>query len=161
MPDLAGMVQRLAVLVRQLQARVDARVYSSTNLAIPSGVGTVLPFNSERHNNGALHSTAASTSRLTAPGDGLYEIGCCVQWAANAAGIRQVFLRVNGTTTIDQILEDVDSAVNHTQNLSTEWELAAGDYVEVVVAQSSGGNLAVLANASFSPEFWMRRLAAS
>jgi hypothetical protein len=47
-------------------------------------------------------------------------------------------------------------------NITTQVRLAAGDYVEVVVLQTSGGSLTVAANGvaqQFTPEFSMTWLA--
>lgn len=44
------------------------------------------------------------------------------------------------------------------QNPGTDYRLTAGDYVEVIVFQSSGGALNVEAATNYSPEFWMTKL---
>lgn len=136
----------------------QARVYNDANIAVATGVGTALTFNTERYDTGNFHSTSSNTSRLTAPTAGLYTVGACVAWAGNATGVRAASLRVNGTDVIARELVDIDSATTHTHNVSTEYQLAAGDYVEVVVAQDSGGNLNVTANGNYSPEFWIHRI---
>lgn len=140
----------------------QARVFNNANLSINNGVATTLTFNSERYDNGGLHSTSANTSRLLVPITGLYMIGACVQFAVNATGYRYVDLLVTfaagGTATIVSDRRAGTAVIETTIPVETEYELAAGDYVEVVVAQSSGGALNVLAVASYSPEFWMHRV---
>lgn len=137
----------------------QARVFNSANISIADSTFTALTFDSERYDNGSLHDTGANTSRLTAPITGLYAIGACLQWAASAAGRRQARLRLNGTAYIDMI-EHAPSAAGATtvQDPGTDYRLTAGDYVEVVVFQSSGGALNVEAAANYSPEFWMHRV---
>jgi hypothetical protein len=136
----------------------QARVYNSAAIATTSGAVPALTFNSERYDTGGFHSTSVNTERLTAPTAGLYSIGATVRWEANAAGARQTFLRVNGTTIIDLDDRDIDAATNHTNKVNTEYQLAAGDYVEVLVFQNSGGPLNVLATGNYTPEFWIHRI---
>lgn len=138
---------------------VAARVFNSAAITLTSGVGAVLTFDSERFDTGNLHSTVSNTSRLTAPITGLYLIGASVEFAANATGIRQFTLRLNGTTIIG-VIDQVLSSAGGVTWLTTDtiYRLVAGDYVEVVAAQNSGGNLNVNASGNYSPEFWMFRL---
>lgn len=138
----------------------QARVYNDVNISITNTTLTALTYNSERFDDGGLHSTSANTSRLTASVTGLWQIGTHALFAANATGVRQVKLRVNAATDIA-----IDTAVNAgagddtTVNLTTLYRLAVGDYVETIVWQNSGGALNVKTSASSSPEFWMVRLA--
>jgi hypothetical protein len=163
--SVASDLQRAFTLIRQLQGTFGAspppaaRVYNSANISITNNTVTALTFDSERWDNGDLHSTSANTSRLTAPITGLYEIGGCVRIAANATGIRSAMIRLNGTTDIASITEPTPSAGAASDfNPSTPYQLAAGDYVELTVYQNSGGALNVTAAGNFSPEFWMVRL---
>lgn len=139
-----------------------ARVYNSANIThTTNGAAQVVTFNSERYDVGGCHSTSSNTGRLTVPsgGGGLYAIGACIGWAANASGIRAASIRVNGSVLIateETPAFSANSTPKH--NLYTEWELAAGDYVEVLAYQSSGGSLNIAAN-SGSPEFWFRWVA--
>lgn len=155
----ASHIQRLA---RDVNPPVpQARVYNTANLSLAtSGTFAALTFDSERYDNGGLHSTAANTSRLTAPVTGLYSIGCSVAFASNATGRREVVIQLNGTTNIAW---DTRTAVNGERTKVTlsgvEYHLLAADYVEVVAMQTSGGALNVETQANYSPEFWMHRVA--
>lgn len=139
----------------------QARVYNSAALSIVNGgAGTFLTFDSERYDNGALHSTTSDTGRLTAPVTGLYDIGASVDFAANSTGYRQIALRLNGATFIAaQMGNAVASPQAHQVQVSTQYHLTAGDYVEVRATQGSGGALNITAVGNYSPEFWMTRLA--
>lgn len=104
-----------------------------------------------------------SAGRLTIqPGyDGLYEIGTAGAFAANAAGIRDVSIYLNGTTVLATARELTPSATKTVRlSCSTPWRLVAGDYIEQGVFQDSGAalNTAVLAPAF--PALWLRRVAA-
>jgi hypothetical protein len=138
------------------QDKPHCRVYNDANISINTATNTMLTFNQERFDVGGLHSTASNTSRITIPtGEaGKYLIGCNVRWASNATGVRSLGVVLNGTTTIAFSLVDIDSAINHAQSLVTMYSLAATDYVEVQVSQTSGGPLNVETLGNFSPEFW-------
>lgn len=135
-----------------------ARVYNSTNFSVATATLTAVTFDSERYDIGSCHSTSSNTSRLTVPSGagGVYAIGGCVQFAANATGTRSLSIRLNGTTTIG-----VNSVVSLSANafaipVLCEYRLSAADYVELCIYQTSGGNLNAEAASNYSPEFWFR-----
>lgn len=135
-----------------------ARVYNSGAITLTTGVSTALTFDSERYDVGGLHSVAVNTSRLTIALAGVYEIGGGVAFATDTVGIRGVSIRLNGTTTI-VLTRDTPIAGDETVlNVTTLYRLAAGDYVELIARQTSGGNLNVTVGANYSPEFWISRL---
>lgn len=138
----------------------QARVYNSANISIPNATPTVLTFNSERFDSGNLHSTSSNTGRLTAPITGLHDICAHVLYAANITGRRETTLRLNGTTVIaiDERQTVTVAGVFTAVSISAHYQLAAGDYVEVVVFQDSGGALNVTTAGNYSPEFSMVRL---
>lgn len=136
----------------------QARVYNSANIShVTSGTEQTVTFNSELYDSGGLHSTSANTSRLTAPITGLYDIGASIRFASNATGYRYIYLLLNGATAI--IVHSVPAAngIVTVLPVSTHYQLAAGDYVEVVANQTSGGALNLQAGAG-GLDFWMCRL---
>lgn len=138
----------------------QARVYNDANFSLgTSGGFAAVTFNQERYDSGDLHSASANTSRLTAPITGLYSGGCSVSFASNATGRREVVIQLNATTNIAW---DVRAAVNGASTkvvVPFEYQLTAGDFLEVVCMQTSGGALNVEAAGNYSPEFWMHRVA--
>jgi hypothetical protein len=139
-----------------------ARVYNSANISVANNTVQALTFNSERYDVGGAHSTVTNTGRLTVPtGEGgLYTMGGTVGWAANVTGRRILLVRVNGTTTICQSESMVDAGTgNSSDTINCEHALAAGDYVELCVFQTSGAALNVTTIANSSPEFWFRWVA--
>ena len=151
----ASHIQRLA---RSVNPPVpQARVYNSSNIQLTTAAEATLTFDTERYDSGDLHSTSSNTGRLTAPITGLYSVGANVRFASNATGQRQVALRINGTTFIAYVLVQAANGDATFLNVSTDYQLTAGDYVEVRAYQNSGGNLNVTASANYSPEFWMHR----
>ena len=135
-----------------------ARVRNSANIShTSSGSYQALTFNSERVDVGAMHDTVTNTSRLTVPsgGAGLFLIGGCIEFAANATGLRGVQIRLNGSTIIAiQEAPSVGAGSAHPIAVTTAYQLADGDYLELMGKQSSGGSLNMLATTNYSPEFW-------
>lgn len=120
-------------------------IYNSTTQSIATGAtGTALNANSEYYDNDSMHSTVSNTSRITIQTAGRYLFIATVQFAANATGNRRLAFVVNGTTTHEsQLIAATTSANSVVLTAPRSLVLAASDYVEVVVWQTSGGNLNV------------------
>jgi hypothetical protein len=140
-----------------------ARVYNAADISVANGVATALTFNSERRDDGSLHSTSSNTDRLTAPAAGWYLVYGRVEFAASSAGIRALSFRVGATPDIYDVEQQSASAApdNTLIGASCLVYLAAGDYVKLFVYQTSGGALnvkyngGVSASSKYSPEFAM------
>jgi len=68
-------------------------------------------------------------------------------------------IRINGSIQ-SAIVRDVGQVGGNPKihEVATVWDMAVGDYAELNISQTSGGNLNVLAGESFSPEFMMHRI---
>ncbi len=79
-----------------------ARVYNSIAFAVTTATQTPVTFDSERYDTGACHSTVSQQSRLVVPASegGTYAMGGSIAWAGNAAGVRELSIRVNGLNYI-------------------------------------------------------------
>ena len=137
-----------------------ARVTRSSAQSIPDSLNTNLAFDQERYDTAGVHDNATNNSRLTAPVTGIYAVTAQFTWGGSAGtGCRFAGVMKNGSTLIarsQQLPGDDD------ENITTQVRLAAGDYVEVLVLQTSGGSLTVAANGiaqQFTPEFSMTWLA--
>lgn len=137
-----------------------ARVYHSAVQTIPNVTFTFLAFNSERWDTDNIHNPAANNSRLTCRTAGKYIIIGQVYFAANANGLRQAQIFLNGATVLATVRDDPDSGLMWQRGVSTIYNLGVGDFVELNVYQNSGGNLNVTFYAQFSPEFMMQRIGA-
>ena len=139
---------------------IGARVYNSANIACTNAADTLLTFNSERYDTDTIHSTASNTGRLTATTAGKYHISATVIFAASATGARGLQIRLNGTTTVAIVRTPaVAGGTDSTAlTISTDYDLAATDYVELLAYQTSGGSLNAVAGGNYSPEFMMHRL---
>lgn len=119
---------------------------------------TVLAFNTEIYDAAApnaMHDTVTNNSRITVPtgGAGWYALQANVEFVANATGVRQVQIRVNGTTVIASTIVPTTAAGVCRLNISTMYRLNVGDYAEVQAQQTSGGNLNVTTTTDLSPSF--------
>lgn len=137
---------------------VSARVYNNAAISVAHNTATALTFNTERWDSHAIHSTSSNTSRLVAPSAGLYAVGGNLQYASGAGTLRVAQIKLNGTTILANIVVPPVSGDTTVLNVNTQWSLAAGDYVELIAYQDSGGGLNVNSTADYSPEFWLTRL---
>jgi hypothetical protein len=135
-----------------------ARVYNDADETIPDSTATALTFNSERYDNGGLHSSVSNTSRLTAQKAGVYTIFGHVEWEGNAVGYRQLSIYWSGGYKIAQQTFVPGYGSSFNMSIASVWHLAAGEYVELWVFQTSGGDLRVWAALDMSPEFAMQWL---
>lgn len=133
----------------------SCRVYNNANISINDATLTALTFNTERFDNDTMHSTSSNTGRITFTTAGRYYVAACVQFAVNATGnVRRVAIRLNGATIIaDKTVTPVGGSNATIVPISTSYDFAAADYVEVLVYQDSGGALNVEAAGNISPEF--------
>ena len=124
---------------------------------------TPLAFDTERYDTASMHDTATNNSRLTAPVNGIYAVTAQLQWSQNSTGDRSLFLKKNGTTEIGYVESDASASATGQppQEATTQVRLAAGDYVEVVVAQSTDPTttLFIRKTNESTPEFSMTWLA--
>lgn len=134
-----------------------ARVNRTTNQSIPTGVATALSFDAVRFDNSSLFNLANPT-RLTASTAGRYIVGGGVDFLANATGYRQVMIRINSGTVLALVTQPGNQATSNPDAefaVCTLADMAAGDYVELLVTQTSGGALNCQVLAGRSPEFYM------
>ena len=122
-------------------AVIAARVYHSTTQSISNSSDTTFVFDTENFDTDTIHSTSSNTERLTATTAGKYVIEAQIEWAASAVGLRIAKLRLNGTTIIAWTTITPLSTGTTSMTVSTVYDLAATDYVEVLGNQTSGGAL--------------------
>lgn len=146
--------------LRTFQIAPRARVNHNTSQTAATGGFTTLAFNSERKDTDGFHDTATNNSRLTVPSGlgGGYIMGGHVDFdTASTTGKRALGIRVNGTTFI--AYQEIPGASSARKiSLTTEYDLADGDYIELLFWQDSGGTRTIESNANTSPEFWIARL---
>lgn len=149
----ALMYARTTALITALQASTAvpaappiAKMMNSGGQSIPNNTSTALTWNTEAFDTVNGHSTSSNTSRYTCQTgyDGYYKLVASVAWTANATGARRVSFAVNGTGVDGSALNSAGAATLLGINTETTVQLAAGDYVEVFVLQTSGGALTLV-----------------
>jgi hypothetical protein len=121
----------------------SARVENTTGLNTATSTDTLVSYNTETFDTAGLHSSD-NPSRLTAPVAGTYQVTGQIEWDSVANGYRFLIIRRNGTTRSGVSLIPVSTANFVYQQVTSLVKMNAGDYVELVIRQTSGGNLDVI-----------------
>ena len=135
-----------------------ARVYNSTVQTLPDNTETLLTYDTERWDNGGLHSTVTNTGRLTALKAGKYLIASDTYFAGNATGRREILLYHSAAGNIGGTTIPAPGTRWPNISVSTIYHLAVNDYVYVTANQDSGGNLDIGGVPGDGPEFSMQWL---
>ena len=134
-----------AVGASKLGALPAVRVANSTSELTSSGLFTAVSFETEQYDNARMHSTSVNTTRLTATVSGVYDISGQVAWEGNAVGDRELLILKNGGPFVGRSTVTVTSTAALDQQVSAQVNLRAGDYVELLARQSSGGTINLVA----------------
>lgn len=133
------------VLAPTIQRGRGARVYRSTSQSIPFSARTAITFDTIRYDTGVTDAAVdpffviGSPTRLTAKAPGLYQLTGFVEWNVSATGPLAVAIRLNGTGRLLAVVEWASNgdASASWQAVSTQYELALNDYVELIVLQGA------------------------
>lgn len=136
---------------------VDIRVRAFHNAAqsLANNTDVALALNSERWDTDGMHDNVTNNSRLTCVTAGLFDILGAVGFADNATGERLAYIRLNGTTIIAMFRHTANQTDLDELEVSTQYQLAVNDYVELIARQESGIALNAIVNAQRTPEFMM------
>ena len=127
---------------------VGCSVYKDTSdQTLSNDTDTVITFNAEEFDTDGFHDNSTNNSRITIPSGkgGKYLIIATLAFAANATGVRAAYFKKNGSTNIILGYQyQTTSSFTFRASVSGICDLTAGDYIEHLGVQTSGGNLAVL-----------------
>lgn len=120
----------------------------TSNQSCANGAATAIPFTAvDLRDTDNFHSPASSPGRITVPTGlgGWYRIDWSMGFSANATGYRDGVIRVNGSTAVTPSRVRVPAVSGVTTFISSTAlvSLNAGDYVELLAQQNSGGALNV------------------
>lgn len=118
------------------------RAYNNANVNVPNATVVTIPLNSERFDTNGMHSTSVNTSRITFVTAGLYIVTGHLDIQTNAAGIRFVGIELNGSSELAWQIAPGRASGGTVISVSTVYKFVAGDYVELLAFQDSGGTLA-------------------
>lgn len=123
---------------------VSGSAYATTTQTLTTATTTALALDAHDFQAGALHSAVTNNSRVTAAVAGRYSFTGHVVFAGNATGQRFIALRKGGSVFLATTrLPNNGAGVLLACEVSCLVALAAGEYVELLAFQDSGGNLAV------------------
>jgi hypothetical protein len=102
--------------------------------------------------NGDTAFWTESNGVFTILEDGVYDLSCWVEWASNATGYRLIGIALNGSTTLVGDTRNAVTGQVTRQSISPAGGVAlvAGNTVELLVLQTSGGNLNVNSGSWFT-----------
>lgn len=142
-----------------MPTEVRCHAYHSTTQSINDITATALNFDSERYDNDTMHDTVTNNSRVKATHAGVYDIVGSIAYAANATGYRQARLRLNGTTYLAiQLQPSAGAGVETVVVVSTQYTLAATDYIELVAFHSAGTAINSNNDANYAPFLAMKAI---
>jgi len=125
---------------------VGCELRKSANQTISDATDAVVTFDVETFDTDGFHSTSSNTGRITIPAGkgGKYRFSYTHRWFGNSTGFRNTGIKINGVSGASYNTAMNLTSVRLVYNGSYVLNLSAGDYVEMVVYQNSGGNLDLL-----------------
>ena len=122
----------------------NVRVRRSTAQTIPTGTVTTVIFNVETFDSDNMWDVANPT-RLTIRTAGLYLIIGDIYWASSAVGRRLIWLEhsVAGAIATREVHMAPTPAFVWAGQVTTLWQCAVADYIELFVFHTKGSNLAI------------------
>jgi hypothetical protein len=144
-----------------LAALVACGVANAADRTLTNNTATLVTYDTEAFDVGGMHSLVSNTGRLTAPSAGKYLVAANAQFAANVDGKRLLVIRKNDTgafasgTTIALVQLPPSGTGSTGLAIVAVADLAAADWVTVVVSQNSGGDLTLeqIASGGANPSF--------
>lgn len=124
--------------------------YRSSVQSIATATYTAVAWNAESWDTAGMHSTSTQTERLWIRTPGAWEVTAQVAFSSNATGARTVVVRKNGVAYVARLQQMPATGVATISPVHAEVTVAAGDYLEVLAYQSSGGNLDVAAGRDYT-----------
>jgi len=144
----------LAPLAAKAQTFDGARVYRTTNQAIPNNTATAVGWTAESYDAvSPYHSLVSNITRMTVSAVGYYRLTANVYFEANGAGLRVIQIRRNGTDIVGYCTWEPESATDiQIQQCQAEWfEGSPTSYYEVFVYQNSGVSRDIVADGTTGP----------
>jgi hypothetical protein len=135
------------------------RAYRSSNLTVANTTDTVVEWAGANSDAWGCWS-AGSPTRLTAPVTGRYLATAYVEFSADADGIRQAWIRRNGAEILGHVRTPTAGSGSSTNLTVTTpaFDLAKGDYVQLVVRHSAGNDLTVNRDGVLTPTLSLAHL---
>lgn len=108
-----------------------ALVYKTGTQSLSALTTTTLTFNAEVYDTDAFHDNTTNNSRVTAPADGYYRVGCNAILTGSPGAIGRLTLTKDGaTTTYGLFFVDTDQTNSELNGWSAPIFFSAGQYAE-------------------------------
>lgn len=139
-----------------LVSDISCKIYNSADLThTNNGNVQALTFDSESFDEYGMHDPSTNPSRITIPVGygGRWMFDFTTQFAASATGQRVLSLALNGSILThpgDDRRPGLSNVYSQSGRMSALLDVVAGDYVEAMAFQDSGGDLLLRANAAFA-----------
>lgn len=129
------------------------RVYQNAGVGI--NAATILSFQVENFDNGGYHDNVTNNSRITVPSGkgGKYHIGASLD--VSGAYTSKLSIKLNGATYIANNVGGSETGYDGC-TVSTIYELAVGDYVEV---EAKAANASANSSGDAQTNFWAYKIA--
>ena len=126
-------------------AFVGVGLTKSTGQSIANATSTSVTWYVEDWDTNAFHDGTTNTDRITIPSGkaGKYLVNAQITFNANATGYRSVNILKNGSGNGPETFSTLSASNPAFINQSRVFDLAVGDYLNITVYQSSGGNLSL------------------
>jgi hypothetical protein len=132
----------------------QARLHQAVSQSLANNTFSAITFDSTDIDTYSGHSNVTNNTRYTFQYSGTYLLLGGVSWAASTTGFRQVLFRGNGTASYKKIQAAPSPSFETALQTAVTEPFNAGDYVELMCWQNSGGSLStVVADQSVWP--WM------
>lgn len=135
--------------IAELQSPPRCHAYQTVAQSIPNITATAVLLDSEAVDSEGIHSTAVNTSRMTIVTPGRYRVIGQLGFASNATGYRIADIRINGAGGCQSRSTAINGAASVVQAYD-EILCAAGDFIEMYAAQTSGATLALATGAAIT-----------
>jgi hypothetical protein len=135
-----------------------ARVFNNSSQSLTAATTLYSDYDTEEYDTDTIHDDVTNTKRLTCKTAGKYLIGGSGRiGGANAGATLNIRIRLNGANLI-AISQVPAIGTNDYLNISTVFDLAVNDYLELGFTASAGTSMIVDTQAYYTPEFWMSRI---
>lgn len=138
---LSALDKRIAALETRAQTPrlVAAKAYRTTVLTIPNNTGTIVPFTATAYMTDTGMWNVSDASKLVAPFTGLYSVSAQVYISYNATGSRYLNVMRNTIEVGSVSVAATNDGVAGTRlTICIDVPMTAGDYVQLIVRQTSG-----------------------
>jgi hypothetical protein len=129
------------------EQRAAVMVNNNATQSIPNTTETTIVFQAEQYDTHGMHDTVTNNDRLTCIVPGLYQASASIAFAANATGQRfiQIYQWDSGGIPRKGFAQYAPGSAGMDNELSVTglFRMVAGDYLNVMVVQTSGGALNV------------------